>query len=215
MNVSTRFRIGIVAALSLAALSAHAQPTMSFTAANEVGNGSVVPSFSWATTPEATRCEGTGPANWAGIKAGSGSQTLPAITETTTYGLVCEFATNTMKLSWVNPTQNVDGSALTNLASVLFKLRSSAGALDAATPCTGPGAVRCETVTPPLSPKTFGGFANGTWRAVGFAVTSTGAQSAPSGEVSKVISSQIATDQRSITITVNPIPNPITGLTAE
>lgn len=202
--------IGLTAALLLA--SAASAQELTFTAGTTSGDGSVVPVLTWSTTPSApgaNPCTATGPANWAGAKQASGSVTLPAITSSMTYGLTCTWpAGDSITVSWTNPTQNTDGTPLTDLDSVVFKFRTGTGPLATATACAAP--VRCETARPPVSPKTYTGFAAGTWRVAAFAVNSTGVTSDPSAEATKVLSSSNVT--RSVAITVNPKPNPPTGV---
>ena len=80
--------------------------------------------ISWTST-NADSCEASG--NWSGSQALSGSFTTPALTADATYRLTC-FAQGQsaaalltvevidLTVSWQAPTENVDGSPLTNLA---------------------------------------------------------------------------------------------------
>jgi hypothetical protein len=87
-------------------------PTVSLTATIGPGN---VPTLTWSA-PWASSCTATG--GWTGAKANAGTQTLAAIAASTTYGLDCAAVSDTKAtLTWTAPTQNTDGSALTNLAA--------------------------------------------------------------------------------------------------
>jgi hypothetical protein len=91
-----------------------------------VANGNV-PTLTWSA-PWATSCAGSG--GWGGAKAPTGSQTLPAITVSTTYALDCVSSANTTAfLSWLAVTQNTDGTPLTNLAGYRVFEGPSVGSL--------------------------------------------------------------------------------------
>jgi hypothetical protein len=101
-------------------LLAQTTPTGSLTLETQVNsNGTLTPTLKWSTTPVATSCTASGDSAWAGTKAGSGTQTLAAFPASTpkAYALVCNWPGSTQALlTWNAPTQNTDGSALTNLA---------------------------------------------------------------------------------------------------
>lgn len=213
----------------LAAAAAHAQPqrVVKFGATTTTGTSSVVPELTWCTdtlnpgedvaqacvsvVKAAASCTATGPANWAGTKAAAGTATLPAITANTTYGLSCSWPDDTsITVQWTNPTENTNGTPLTDLDRVVFAFRQGAGTITTA--CQPP--VRCENVKPPISPKTFDNFALGTWRIVGWAVNAGGTFSPATAEVSKV-NLAAAAIARDVTITVAGQPNTITGVQAQ
>jgi hypothetical protein len=203
--------------LTLAALLAGPSfaQTLNFTAATTTGVESVVPDLSWSTTPAAQSCTATGPTAWAGTKQASGTQTLPAITVDATYVLTCTWPANsTMALSWTAPTQNTNGTAYTNPKDYIVKWRYGTGALTDTTPCTAP--VSCATVQSPATSYTITGLNTaGTVYATVVVRNSLDITSAASTPVSKVISATGASVNRSVAITVNARPNPVTGLTAE
>lgn len=95
-------------------------PTGSLTLATQVNSDSTLtPTLTWTTTPAATSCTASGDAAWTGTKAASGTQTLAKFPTSTpkTYALLCTWPGQTsVVLTWVPPTQNTDGTPLTNLA---------------------------------------------------------------------------------------------------
>jgi hypothetical protein len=111
------------AVLGIAAISsAYAQqPTLSFTGEatpDPATPGNVIPKLSWTTTPAAASCTASGATNWTGTKAASGSVTLASVaTPSPIYSLRCQWPGSTSAvLTWTQPTENTDGSALTNLS---------------------------------------------------------------------------------------------------
>jgi len=107
------------------------------------------------------------------VSDGIASATLPAFSIT-----VASATTNgSATLSWVAPTQNEDGSALTNLAGYKVRYGQSTSAmtqvLDIANPAT-------TTVT-------IQSLASATWYFSVAAYTNTGVESMPAGPVSKTI----------------------------
>lgn len=115
----------VLVALALAAFAcsrpaaAQASPSITFTLETTTGadKRSVIPKLTWSTTPAAPSCTASGASNWTGAKASSGTLTLPAVSASVTYTLVCDWPGVTKAaLTWTAPTQNTDGSALTNLA---------------------------------------------------------------------------------------------------
>lgn len=204
---------------------AHADHYVKFSATTVTGPSSVTPVLTWCTetapagnvsptcaaTPikVAGSCTASGTSDWTGAKGPSGQVTLSPVSSTATYGLSCQWADDTtITFSWTNPTQNVDGSTLTDLDSVVIASRQGAGALTIA--CTAP--VRCDTIKPPLSPKTFTNFSVGAWRAVAFAKNTGGITSAASTEVTVTLL-PAETIAKSVTVTVN-VPNIVTGFGA-
>jgi hypothetical protein len=83
------------------------------------GDGTVTSTLSWLTTPEAVSCTASGAAEWEGAKPGQGEVVLPphSASEPKAYALLCQWPDDAQAfLTWTAPTQNTDGSALTNLA---------------------------------------------------------------------------------------------------
>jgi hypothetical protein len=106
------------------------------------------------------------------VSDGAASATLPA------FSIAVKAAgTGSANLSWVAPTQNEDGSALTNLAGFKIRYGTSTGAMDQVVdiPSSGMTTARVE------------GLSAGTWYFAVSAYTNTGVESTPAGPVSKTI----------------------------
>lgn len=84
---------------------------------------------------------------------------------------------STARLSWTPPTQNIDGTALTNLAGYRISYGTSPTALAQTVQVSNPG-VSAYSVT---------GLAPGTWYFAVRAYTSTGTEGVNSNIVSKVV----------------------------
>ncbi|MEJ2088952.1 MAG: hypothetical protein P8Y69_10885, partial [Gammaproteobacteria bacterium] len=100
-------------------------PTLSFTASDTVVDPGGSVTLNWSAT-DVTGCSASG--GWSGARGASGSELVGPIDASTTFSLSCtgpggnviEMLTvstvNAVPLSWVAPTENVDGSTLTDLA---------------------------------------------------------------------------------------------------
>lgn len=115
-----------LATLSVRVLAQTVTPTagtVTLTATPTSGKASVPVTLTWSTTPAAASCAGSGGSNggaqgWSGTLPASGSYTVPvALITTQTYTVTCTWSDNTTTLTWVPPTQNTDGSPLTDLTS--------------------------------------------------------------------------------------------------
>lgn len=149
--------------------------------------------------------------SWSGAKAAKGTQAITGLAASATYTLLCTRAASTTgsaNLTWMAPTQNTDGSALTNLSG--FKI------------LYGPAATQL-TQTIGVNDK-----AAAAYKVTGLAVNSTvhfamravaGAlESANTGTVSSLIKpdSSARTFTKTVGVVVTaapPVPNPPTGLT--
>lgn len=173
----------LVAAL-LASAQVFAQNTGSFTLETTAnGDGTLTPKLSWSTTPVAQGCVASGNAAWDGAKAGSGEQTLSPVptTQPQAYALLCSWPGDTQAmLTWVAPTQNTDGSALTNLAG--FRVNYG----QASTQLTQ----TVQVANPAATGTTIGNLTSSTWFFGVRAYTTQGAESALSNIVSKVINAE-------------------------
>lgn len=197
-----------------AAVTARAQtaaPTLVFASSVSSANGKLDTVLTWSTVPVATSCSAGGtPSTWTGVKTPSGSFVLPTITKSGTYGptLTCSWSTAaTLQLNWIPPTQNSDGTALTNLASYNIYYGKGTNPLDLTwTKILGisPSTVSWTSAT--LTP--------GVWSGVVTTFTSSGAESDNSNLASKTVVAAVQ-DTESIALTVNPQPNPPSNVTAK
>lgn len=139
---------------------------------------------SWATFSASTgRISGTPTASQVGtysnivisVSDGTASASLPAFA--ITVSAASSGTTGSATLSWLPPTENEDGSALTNLAGYRIYYGTSAGALTTVITVSNPGVTRY--VIENLS--------SGTWYFGIRAFTSSGAESAMSAIASKTI----------------------------
>ena len=156
------------------------QPTASDPDGNVLGFG-IANKPAWANFDIVTgRLSGTPTAADVGTTAnvvisvsdGKLSATLPAFGIT-----VAPPVTGSAELSWTAPTQNEDGSALTNLAGYKIRYGTSPGALDKVLDIAGAG----------ITTATIEGLAAGTWYFSMSSYTNMGVESAPTGTVSKTI----------------------------
>ncbi|MGE0623707.1 MAG: hypothetical protein AB7I04_04555 [Pseudomonadales bacterium] len=100
-------------------------PTVSLSAASTLVNSGSSTTLSWSST-NATACTASG--GWSGSRGTSGSASTGSIARQTTFSLSCSGAggsalamvsisvRGTVTLNWVAPTENVDGTPLTDLA---------------------------------------------------------------------------------------------------
>jgi hypothetical protein len=108
---------------------AHAQTAgvVSLRANQTSATGSLTPVLTWSTNPVAQSCRASG--GWSGDKAASGTQTLPSINANTNFTLTCSWSGGTALVRWTAPTQNTNGSTLTNLGSFRILYGTSTSAL--------------------------------------------------------------------------------------
>ena len=115
-------------------------PTINFSASDAVVNGGDNTTLTWSTQ-DASSCTASG--GWSGSRAISGSELAGPLSANTTYTLTCTgsggnalvmttvFVNGLVQLSWVAPTENVDGSALTDLTGYkIYYGAQSRGYLD-------------------------------------------------------------------------------------
>ena len=109
--------------------AAHSQTAgnISFTANHTSATGRFVPVLTWSTSPVASSCTARG--GWGGTRFASGSETLPAITTSTSYSLTCTWRNGAATVSWTPPTANTNGSPLRDLAGFKVLYGTSATAL--------------------------------------------------------------------------------------
>lgn len=186
--------LGLFGLLGMTAIAlAQEAVSVTLTASPVSGSGSVTPTLTWSSQG-ATSCTASG--GWTGTKAPSGSQQVPAITSTTTYNLVCTAAGGWAKLTWTPPTQNTDGSALTDLAGYKIYYGTSASAMNTVVDVTNE-ALTTYTVEP-LGPAT--------WYFSMTAYNAAGVESAKSNSVNKVVA--VPSGTASATVTIDKVPRP-------
>jgi len=173
-------------------------PTGTFTATPNSGPGPLTFTLAWNTTG-ATSCTGTGA--WNGAKAVAGSQVITGLTATANYILTCTAASGWADLSWTPPTQNTDGSPLTDLASYKVYQATTAAGVPTATPLVLPAPDNAHTIT---------GLAPGTWYFAMKATNVPGIDSDITPTVNKVVT--FPTWSANVTVTVTTKPNPPSGL---
>jgi len=180
--------------------TAFAVPTITLTSTVNSGVSPLSVVLTWSST-EATVCNASG--SWSGSKALSGTETITGLTSNSNFTLSCYVANGTAKLTWVAPTQNTDGSTLTNLAGFkVFKAGASAD-VAAATPVI--------ISSPTTLTYTYSGLNAGT-HYFGVKAFST-IDSSMSAIVSKVIT--LTPVVASVSITVETKPKVVTGLTVQ
>lgn len=176
--------IGLLCLLGLAMIwhgLAHAQSNGdgSFTLSTRANaDGTLTPTLSWITTPAAVRCVASGDAEWEGEKPGQGEVTLSArpTSQPRAFALVCQWPDDSQAfLTWTPPTQNTDGTALTNLAGYRVHYGRSATALDQVV----------QLANPALTSYTVTGLAPAQWFFGVRAYTTQGAESSLSNVISK------------------------------
>jgi hypothetical protein len=156
------------------------------------GTGSVTPRLTWSTTPTATSCTASG--GWSGTKAASGSQTLAAVYGNTNFTLRCSWsAAGSAVVSWVAPTRNTDGTALTDLASFKVLYGTSSTSFTQSANVSDPTA-RSFTV---------GSLAPATWYFKVRVVNSRGVESSDSNVASKAVSGASATKTVSVSVSTS------------
>ena len=198
MRVQTIASLFALFLLGATAAQAQTAGVVTLTANKTSSTSSFAPVLTWSTTPAAQSCTASG--GWSGTKAAAGSQTLATISASTNYTLTCTWSGGSANVSWVAPTQNMDGSALTNLAGFKVLYGTSSTALTN-TKTVDDMTSRSTTISS-LSP--------GTWYFTVRAYTSAGKESTDSNVTSKaVVAAQAA---KSLAITINSTtPPPPTG----
>jgi hypothetical protein len=178
--------------------AAHSQTAgnISFTANQTSATGRVVPVLTWSTTPVASGCVARG--GWGGNRFASGSETLPAITVSTSYSLTCTWRNGAATVNWTPPTANTDGSPLRDLAGFRVVYGTSANALTQSRQIDDPAA-RSATIA---------ALQTGTWYFAVRALNRAQLESDNSIVVSRSITEASASRNLSITINAAPAPSP-------
>ena len=163
--------------------------SITFNANQTSATGSLTPKLTWSTTPVASSCAASGA--WSGTKFASGSETLAAITASKSYTLTCAWGNGTATIKWSPPTQNTNGTTLTNLQGFKIVYGTSASNLNFSQSVNGATATSA----------TVAALGAGTWYFAVRAVTTSGTESDNSAVVSRTISA--ATAAKTVNITIN------------
>lgn len=166
--------------------------TVTITVTPSSGIETVTPKVTWTSTG-VSACTATG--GWSGSKATSGTETLPAVDRSSSYGLVCTTSSGDAVLSWIAPTQNTNGTTLTDLTKFRIYTATTAAALASATPIEVAGSVTTYTLKD---------LPQGTKYFAVTAVNSANVESVMSNAQSKDITAQTATDQGAVSVTPRP-----------
>jgi hypothetical protein len=204
--------IACVTVLLLCTHVAFAQAAPTFTASVTKGISPVATTFTWAcpagTVSATASSTGNQPA-WTGIKSTSGTQNLSGIKLTADYKLDCTgpAGTGSVTVTWVPPTQNTDGSPLSNLAGYRIQWGASASTLGNQTDVANPAATSASVDKIP----------GGTWL---FGVKAYSKDSIESVWSSPLMAKTVTvtppvTQSASVTITVQTQPNPPTSVTVD
>jgi hypothetical protein len=190
-----RFMLGLLALLTL---SAQAQVTVTLSSSAPSGISPHSHTLTWSSTG-ATSCTASG--SWTGAKPTSGTQAVTNLRTNASYRLDCTGTATSYSaaLTWVAPTQNTDGSPLTNLAAYDVSYGPN---------CTTMPSVKA--VNAPATTTTVSGLAGNVCFGVK-ARTTTGQQSALSNTVTKT-QPAAATGFAQADVTVDTQPAPPTGL---
>lgn len=191
-----------------------AQNTVTLGASVTTGNGTLTTDVTWSTSPPltvGTPCTATGSAQWAGMKAGSGTQSITIATSgTLSLALTCRFAGDSIvTFTWTNATQNTDATPYTNPKAVRLMYTFTPLGPTAAWACGADGVV-CVDVpdavgSRPTMRTVTGISATGSMSAVARHVNQTDGMSAPSNTAMKLFQGNVDVTQ-SVSLTVNPLP---------
>lgn len=186
--------------LTLLTISANAVAAVTLSTDVQSGLAPLAVRVTWTST-NAVSCTASGV--WSGAKALSGAETI-TVNASGRVTLTCTEAAipGSAVLTWVAPTQNTDGSALTNLASYRIYYGTSPTALSATRDVTVGNL--SHTLTP---------LADGTWYFSMTATNSAGTESLRTNIANKVVTATtgaITSDFDDITII--PRPNPPSDL---
>lgn len=197
-----RIFLALYGALLAMSVQAQTAPTVQLTCAPTSGISPASVTLTWSSTA-AQSCTGSG--SWTGTKPSSGTQTIADLRADASYTLTCKAAPTlgSARLSWVAPTANTDGSALTNLAGYRVHYGTSATALTQTVQIANPAATSY----------TVSALNSATWYFAARAYTSTGAESAVSNTVTKtVVETPGASASAQCAIDVDTRPAPPTSL---
>jgi hypothetical protein len=205
--MKTTTKILLMVAMIFQTLTAVAQappaPTVTLTITPTTGQTPAAATLTWSSTGAAS-CTASG--SWTGTKATSGTQALTGITADATYTLKCDSAVGNGQatLSWTPPTQNTDGTALTNLAGYRIVYGTSSTTMTNTVQIANAGTTTyiVDNLTP--GPKYF---------AVR-SYNSAGAESVNSNVANKTIVGSVSSTTKSAAFDAVQVPNAPTNLVA-
>lgn len=206
MNLSrSRLFLAAAAALVLSAPAMAQEPVLEFGVTTSTSNGqSVIPQLTWQTTPAAQGCTASGADDWSGAKAASGAVTLEAITATRAYAITCTWAGDqSATLRWTAPTENTDGTPLTDLAGFRIEVGQAPDSFSQSLTLQDPSATQHNFDSLPV----------GTWYFGVRAFNASGLESERSNIASKTIVGGVE-QSRTLEVVVR-FPNAPGGLTVE
>lgn len=199
MRIRTTAFATIAAIAAMLAFDAEAaNVSVSISISPQTSPFATAPTITWSSTGAASCLASDG---WTGAKPAAGSETLPQVTKTTKFTLTCSSPTGPVTLNWTSPTQNTDGSALTNIAGWQIMIGSSATSLSRGPVINTPAATSAAIEAPPGNQF--------------FAVRTVRTDNIESLD-SSVVTKNVVPDKAagSVTLAVDVRPNPPTNLTA-
>lgn len=165
-------------------------PTLSFSASPSTVSQNESTTLDWSST-DVTSCTASG--DWSGNKSATGSETINLSTTDSQFTLTCSGEGGTVNdtvnvavvlnnngtalLSWAPPTENTDGSSLTDLAGYKIRYGTSSGSYGSTITINNPG----------LTSYLIENLASADWYFVMTSFNSAGTESAYSVEVNKTI----------------------------
>lgn len=163
----------------------------------------------WSAT-NASVCTKSGSWSGAGVLA-SGSEQIQINSTSATYTLTCSTNTDYRDLSWVNPTQNTDGSAVNLIGNKVF--HGPTQVLDTVAPIVlTPAATSYRVTGLPAGTRYFGVKAVGKGGQASTDPATNGVDSLMSNVVSVVINLPSGTKSTTVGCTTPPPPKPPSGV---
>lgn len=212
-------RLFLAPLLLAASFALHAQAlTGTFTVTPTTANAPASVDLAWNVWnfKPSTVCTASG--SWTGTKPLTGGQTVNNLLNDATYTLTCVTpavppvaGAGSVTLSWQPPTQNTDGSTLTNLAGFRILYGASASALSQTVQVPGAG----------VSAYVVDGLSSGVWFFAVKAYTAGNVESGPSNVVSKAVDAggtpgiPAVTWTKTVTVKVSAQPKPPVLVTVE
>lgn len=156
-------------------------------------DGKVDVSLTWSTAPKATGCQASG--SWTGSRSASRSSPLvfSGVTPPASYTLTCSWpgaVDDDILVRWQPPTENEDGTPLTNLAGFRIYYGTAAGSLSQTRAINEPGAT--SHLLKPLAP--------GTWFLAMTALNAEGTESKRTATISATLTATSVQASKTVTV---------------